>query len=63
MCDAFDAMTSERPYRGAMPLEDALGQLRHGSGSQFWPDAVEVFLAIPTEVLEKVASVKSDGPS
>ncbi len=60
VCDAFDAMTSERPYRGAMPLEEALKQLRHGSGTQFWPRAVEAFLAIPAEVLEKVASVKED---
>ena len=52
-------MTSERPYRGAMPLEEALKQLRHGSGTQIG-EAVEAFLAIPTEVLEKVASVKED---
>ena len=63
VCDAFDAMTSERPYRGAMPLKEALVQLRHGSGTQFWPEAVEAFLAIPAEVLENVACVKGDGAS
>jgi HD-GYP domain-containing protein (c-di-GMP phosphodiesterase class II) len=63
VCDAFDAMTSERPYRGAMPLKGALAQLRHGSGTQFWPDAVEAFLAIPTEVLENVAFGKADWPT
>jgi len=63
VCDAFDAMTSERPYRGAMPLDDALAQLRHGSGTHFWPDAVDALFAIPTEVLETVALVKTDEPS
>jgi HD-GYP domain-containing protein (c-di-GMP phosphodiesterase class II) len=36
-CHAFSAMTSDRPYRGAMPLSAALGELRRCAGSQFDP--------------------------
>jgi len=44
VADAFDAMTADRPYRKAMPREDALDVLRHGSGSQWDPLAVGAFL-------------------
>jgi two-component system cell cycle response regulator len=36
-CDAYDAMTSHRPYRAPLPPADALAALRHGAGSQFDP--------------------------
>lgn len=52
--DSFDAMTSNRPYRGAMSVEDAVQEIRSGAGTQFWPSAVDAFLAIPTEDLEAV---------
>lgn len=42
--DAFDAMTSERPYRGAKTHEEAVAELRRCSGSQFDPIIVEVFI-------------------
>jgi HD-GYP domain-containing protein (c-di-GMP phosphodiesterase class II) len=41
--DAFDAMTTHRPYRGALPFEEALERLRAGAGSQFDPDVVAAF--------------------
>ena len=44
--DAFDAMTTSRPYRDAMPPEKALGILRQFSGTQFDPAIVEVFLRL-----------------
>jgi ribonuclease P protein subunit RPR2 len=49
--DAFDAMTTDRPYRAAMTAGHAREGLRSASGTQFWPDAVEAFMAIPDEVL------------
>jgi HD-GYP domain-containing protein (c-di-GMP phosphodiesterase class II) len=43
-CDAFHAMTSDRPYRQALPRAKAFRELRAGSGSQFDPAVVEVLL-------------------
>jgi putative two-component system response regulator len=44
ICDAYDAMTSDRPYRGAMPSSSAIAELRRGSGSQWDPDLIDLFL-------------------
>jgi two-component system cell cycle response regulator len=43
VCDAFDAMTSARPYRETMSVEAALEELRSHSGTQFDPAVVEAF--------------------
>ena len=42
--DAFDAMTSIRPHRGAMPLEDVLEELLNYRGRQFDPQVLDIFL-------------------
>jgi putative nucleotidyltransferase with HDIG domain len=42
--DAFDAMTSLRPHRPLMPLEDVLGEMERGKGRQFDPKILEIFL-------------------
>ncbi|HEY3830099.1 MAG TPA: HD-GYP domain-containing protein [Solirubrobacteraceae bacterium] len=39
-CDAFNAMTTTRSYRQAMPLTEALAELRSGAGTQFDPEVV-----------------------
>jgi HD-GYP domain-containing protein (c-di-GMP phosphodiesterase class II) len=44
--DAFDAMTSDRPYRAAMPVPDAISRLCECAGSQFDPDLVNLFLSV-----------------
>ncbi len=44
-CDAFQAMTSDRPYRAAMPRERAVDELRRNAGSQFDPAVVAALLA------------------
>ncbi|MDD2954703.1 MAG: HD-GYP domain-containing protein [Oscillospiraceae bacterium] len=44
VADAFDAMTSDRPYRSGMPTEKALSILLEESGKQFHPRAVDVFI-------------------
>jgi diguanylate cyclase (GGDEF)-like protein len=46
VCDAFHAMTSDRPYRGRLPVDEAVRRLRDGSGSQFDPRVVEAFLGL-----------------
>lgn len=41
VADAFDAMTSDRPYRKAMSAEEAYEEIRYGSGKQFDPSIVQ----------------------
>jgi diguanylate cyclase (GGDEF)-like protein len=43
VCDAFDAMVSDRPYRGGRSAEDALVELRAHAGTQFDPAVVAAF--------------------
>lgn len=45
VADVFDALTSERPYKKAWPMEDARQFLEEGRGSHFDPMCVEAFLA------------------
>ena len=44
ICDAFDAMTSTRPYRKAMPIDDAFAVVRDNLGTQFNREYGEMFL-------------------
>jgi two-component system response regulator RpfG len=44
VADVFDALTSNRPYKAAWPLADALSYLEAGAGSHFDPDCVSAFL-------------------
>jgi putative two-component system response regulator len=46
VADAYDAMTSDRPYRPAMSPEAACAELNNGKGKQFDPTIVEIFLAL-----------------
>jgi diguanylate cyclase (GGDEF)-like protein len=45
-CDAFHAMTSDRPYRAALPQEHAIRELRACAGTQFDPEVGEVLVAL-----------------
>lgn len=45
VADAYDAMTSSRPYRGALSPKKAKSQLLANRGSQFDPEAVDLFIA------------------
>ncbi|HKW60672.1 MAG TPA: HD domain-containing phosphohydrolase, partial [Candidatus Dormibacteraeota bacterium] len=45
VCDAFDALVNDRPYRKRKSLEEALACLRAGRGRQWDPEVVDVFLA------------------
>ena len=56
ICDAFDAMTTDRAYRRAMSAEAAMLELRRCAGSQFDPVVVEAFCAAWTGEREKLAT-------
>jgi diguanylate cyclase (GGDEF)-like protein len=43
VCDTFSAMTSDRPYGGAVSVAEALAELRRCAGTQFDPEVVRVF--------------------
>jgi HD-GYP domain-containing protein (c-di-GMP phosphodiesterase class II) len=47
-CDAFNAMTTDRSYRAAMSLQEAIGELRANAGTQFSPAVVDALLLILT---------------
>jgi HD-GYP domain-containing protein (c-di-GMP phosphodiesterase class II) len=51
VCDAYAAMTSDRPYRRAMSAADALAELRRCSGSQFDPEVVFAFCRLHDEIV------------
>ncbi|WP_408071715.1 HD domain-containing phosphohydrolase [Butyrivibrio sp. JL13D10] len=51
VADVFDALTSKRVYKPALPLEEAVDILKDGAGSQFDPKCVEVFLDSMPEVM------------
>jgi response regulator RpfG family c-di-GMP phosphodiesterase len=57
IADAYDAMTSDRAYRKALPHEIACGEIERCAGSQFDPEIIPVFLAQIEEFrrLESVA--------
>jgi len=46
VCDTYDAMTTDRAYRAAMPVEDALAELTRCAGTQFDPQVVDAFIAV-----------------
>jgi putative nucleotidyltransferase with HDIG domain len=45
-CDAFNAMTTDRSYRKALPLPVAVAELRKHAGTQFAPDVVQALIAV-----------------
>jgi HD-GYP domain-containing protein (c-di-GMP phosphodiesterase class II) len=57
VCDAYNAMTSDRPYRSSVGPSAAVEELRAGAGSQFDPTTVEVLLT----VVEEGADTRTSG--
>jgi response regulator RpfG family c-di-GMP phosphodiesterase len=54
VADTLDAMTSDRPYRRALPFSAAKAEIIRESGRQFDPEVVRSFLSIPENVWEKI---------
>ena len=63
VCDAFDAMVSDRPYRAAMSADDALQELRRCAGSQFDPTVVEAFCDVARSEARTGARGGGDEPA
>jgi HD-GYP domain-containing protein (c-di-GMP phosphodiesterase class II) len=61
VADAFDAMTSSRPYRSALTVDDALGEVSRCSGSQFDPQIARTFLEAWSEGAVEVESAVAAG--
>src|SRR4051812_34332429 len=55
VCDAYDAMTSERPYKAAMTADEALAELRRCAGTQFDPAVVAAFCRIGASITADAA--------
>jgi putative two-component system response regulator len=65
VADAYDAMTSERPYRSAMSKKEAIDEIKRCNGTQFDPEVVTAFFkaSIAEPVTEKTLSfAESRGP-
>jgi len=56
VADVFDALTSERPYKKAWPVEKAIALLKEESGEHFDPKCVEAFLSSMDQAMEIMAT-------
>ncbi|MBI5809874.1 MAG: two-component system response regulator, partial [Deltaproteobacteria bacterium] len=59
LVDAFDAMTTDRPYRPRLPFREAMEEVRQNFDKQFDPDCVHPFLS----VIRKEVMGEVDNPS
>jgi len=57
VADAFNAMTSERPFREKMPVEKAFEELQKGAGTQFDPDMVGAFIIAARKLGDELTEV------
>lgn len=62
VADAFDALTSNRPYQKAVSLDEAKRQIQAGSGTHFDPEVVRAFLTVPDEEWQRIACGVSPNP-
>jgi len=58
IADVFDALTSERPYKQAWPVDQAVAYLKENAGLHFDPVLVEMFLSILPDVLTVTGNFK-----
>ncbi|HEY3614501.1 MAG TPA: HD domain-containing phosphohydrolase, partial [Gaiellales bacterium] len=54
-CDAFDAMLSERVYKAAMPLPDAMAEIHRGAGAQFDPRVAHALVTLVASAPDLIA--------
>ncbi|MFA7280431.1 MAG: HD domain-containing phosphohydrolase [Sterolibacterium sp.] len=58
IADVFDALTSKRPYKEAMPFEEALAILRRDSGSHFDPRLIVLFEGIAKSLYQEISTME-----
>jgi HD-GYP domain-containing protein (c-di-GMP phosphodiesterase class II) len=54
LVDAYDAMTTDRPYRAALGLDHASAEIKKMAGTQFDPDVANAFLEIVESLPQRV---------
>jgi putative nucleotidyltransferase with HDIG domain len=59
VADAFDAMTTDRPYRKGMSADSAFAEVQRLSGQQFDPTVAEAFLAIRERLIQEMPTGQS----
>lgn len=60
VADSLDAMTSDRPYRRGIPLEDAVAEVVRHRGTQFDPGAVDALLRLDRDLVARLLQVDRD---
>jgi len=61
--DAYDAMTSDRPYRAGMSHDEAMSRLRQGAGTQFDPSIVDMLVGMDERVWRSVRDAVDGAPA
>jgi len=56
VCDAFDAMTSSRPYASVLSRQQAIRELIRCSGTQFDPEVVDAFAGVQAELIAELVA-------
>ncbi|GAC1530996.1 MAG: hypothetical protein NVS2B6_19120 [Thermoleophilaceae bacterium] len=62
ICDVFDALISDRPYKSAWPAVAALAEIARGSGSQFDPILVKLFLELAPDLCTELDELDDVSP-
>jgi len=62
VCDAFEALTHDRPYRAAMSLQQAQDELRACAGTQFDPAVVDVFVGLSGLAVSRAGLEPAESP-
>ena len=60
VADVFDALTHERPYKAAWPVDEAVAEIERSSGTHFDPKVVEAFMSLDHEALFSDIAAGSD---
>jgi len=60
VADAFDAMTSQQPYREALPVESALSEISDKAGSHFDPELAHVFVSLANELRPATSDAEAE---